>query len=124
MHLCNAGPDLASYFNADLDQAFHFNADADTASNQSDENLRPLVYKTSRAPFVASTPPLCAPRPPPPTAQFFYFLNFGFNEDADPDPDPAFQSHADPYPASKIMRNHAYPDTQPWFGFRRLFRSV
>jgi hypothetical protein len=35
-------------------------------------------------------------------------LYYDFNEDADPDPDPAFQSHADQYQASIIMRIHTY----------------
>jgi hypothetical protein len=48
-----AYPDPAFHFNADPDPAFHFNANADPdpAPNQSDANLRPLVYRTSRAPF-------------------------------------------------------------------------
>ncbi len=40
-----------SSFTADPDAIFHFNTDPDPASNQSDENLRPLVYRPSRAPF-------------------------------------------------------------------------
>jgi hypothetical protein len=37
------------HFKADRDAAFHFKVDH--SPNQSDANLRPLVYRTSRAPF-------------------------------------------------------------------------
>ncbi len=48
------------HFNADPDPAFHSSADPDPdpALHQSDGNLRPLVYRPSRAPFRASRPPL------------------------------------------------------------------
>ncbi len=39
------------HFIADPDPAFHLNADPDPAPHQSDEDLRPLVYGPSRAPF-------------------------------------------------------------------------
>jgi hypothetical protein len=41
------------HFNADSDPAFHCNADPDPdpVHNQSDVNLRPLVYRPFRAPF-------------------------------------------------------------------------
>ncbi len=52
---------LAGYqFNADPYQAFHFIAGSDSAPHQSDANQRTLVYRPSRAPFWAATPPLWA----------------------------------------------------------------
>jgi hypothetical protein len=53
-HHFNADPNSfpAFYFNADPDPDFHFNADLDTAPRQSDANLRPLVCRPSRAPFL------------------------------------------------------------------------
>jgi len=65
------------------DPSFQFNADPDPAPRQSDENLRPPVYKPSRAPFGASK----APDPDP---------AFDFNADSDP----TFQNNADPQPGS------------------------
>jgi hypothetical protein len=50
-HHLNADPDQSFQFNADWDPDFYFNADPDPAPNQSDENLRPLVYRPSRAPL-------------------------------------------------------------------------
>ncbi len=62
-YLFDADPDPAFYFkadpdpypalrfNADPDPALHFNADPDPALLQIDGNLRPLVYRPSRAPF-------------------------------------------------------------------------
>ncbi len=49
----NADPEPAFPFNADTnpDPAFHFKVDLDPALLQSDGNLRPLVYRPSRAPF-------------------------------------------------------------------------
>ncbi len=47
----NADPDPAFHFNADPDPSFHYNADPDPAPHQSDGNLRPLVFRPSRAPF-------------------------------------------------------------------------
>ncbi len=44
-------PYPALRFNADPDPALHFNADPDPAPLQNDGNLRPLVYRPSRAPF-------------------------------------------------------------------------
>ncbi len=51
-HQINAdpGPDPAFDLNADPDPAFHFNADPDPY--QSAANLRPIVYITSRVPFL------------------------------------------------------------------------
>jgi hypothetical protein len=46
-----ADPDPAFHLNTDPDTCFHFNADPDPAPHQSDENLRPLVYGSSRDPF-------------------------------------------------------------------------
>jgi hypothetical protein len=46
-----ADPGPAFHLNADPDPSFHFNADPDPAPHQSDEDLRPLVYGPSRAPF-------------------------------------------------------------------------
>ncbi len=74
----------------------HFNADPDldTGSHQSDANLRPLVYRTSRAAFLASTPRFVSVYGPP-KAPFWAstkLLNFDFNAD----PDQAFLSNADP----------------------------
>jgi hypothetical protein len=45
------------HFNADPDPTFYFNADPDPALHQSDPNQRSLVYRLSRAPFLASTSP-------------------------------------------------------------------
>ncbi len=39
------------HFNADPDPSFHFTADPDPAPVQSDGNLRPQVFRLSRAPF-------------------------------------------------------------------------
>jgi hypothetical protein len=54
-HHFNADPDPVSHFIADPvpDPAFHFNADPDPdpALLESDGNLRPPVYRPSRAPF-------------------------------------------------------------------------
>jgi hypothetical protein len=47
LYLCGSGSDC------------HFNADSDPA-HHSDINLRPLVYRPSRAPFLASMPSLLA----------------------------------------------------------------
>jgi hypothetical protein len=46
-----ADPNPAFHFNADPDPALHLNADPDPATHQGDANLRPLVYRPSRAPF-------------------------------------------------------------------------
>ncbi len=54
----NADPHPAFHFNADPDPAFHLNADPDPAPLQSDENLRPPIYRPSRALFCALRPPL------------------------------------------------------------------
>ncbi len=52
------GPDLAVQLNAVPDPTFHFNADpdpdSDPTSHQIYANLRPLVYRPSKAPFWAS----------------------------------------------------------------------
>ncbi len=37
------------HVSADPDPTFHFNADPDLAPNQSDANLRPLVYRSTSA---------------------------------------------------------------------------
>jgi hypothetical protein len=52
-HPFNTDPDPFFHFNADPDTIFHFNADLDleSAPHQSDVNLRPLVYRPSRASF-------------------------------------------------------------------------
>ncbi len=50
------------YLNADPDPTSHFNADPYPA-HQNYANLRPLVYRPSRAPFWASKPPMWAQRP-------------------------------------------------------------
>jgi hypothetical protein len=52
-HHFNAEPDPAFFFNAasDPDPAFHLNADPDPAPHQSYQNLRPLVYRPSKASF-------------------------------------------------------------------------
>ncbi len=42
-------PDPAVHYKSDPDPAVHFNADTDPVPHQSDGNLRPLVYKPSRA---------------------------------------------------------------------------
>ncbi len=47
--------DLPFNFDANLDPPFHFVADPDPAPHQSDANLRPLVYRTLKAPFGTST---------------------------------------------------------------------
>jgi hypothetical protein len=61
-HITHRVADL-HHFNAELDPAFHFDADSDLAllfnedpdpdpaPHQSNANLRPLVYRPSRAPF-------------------------------------------------------------------------
>ncbi len=46
---CKADPDPALHFNADTDPTFHLNPDPDP--HQSDVDMRPLVYRPSRAPF-------------------------------------------------------------------------
>jgi hypothetical protein len=48
---CNADPDPAFHFNVDPDPAFHSNADLVPAPHESDGNLRPMVYRPSRASF-------------------------------------------------------------------------
>jgi hypothetical protein len=53
LHL-NADPDLAFHFTADQDPIGHVYADQDHAPHESEANLRPLVYRPSRAPFLAS----------------------------------------------------------------------
>ncbi len=90
---------------------FHFNPDpeADPAPHQIEENLRPLFYRPSRAPFWASSLLLWTS-----TALHVYLcfgplkiLIFEVNADRDPafhsnaDPDPAFHSNADPDLASQ-----------------------
>ncbi len=52
-HHLNADPDPGFHLNANPnpDLAFHSNADPDPAPRQSDRNLRPLVYRPSRASF-------------------------------------------------------------------------
>jgi hypothetical protein len=51
---------ISLIYTADPDPTFHFDAvpAPDPAPLKSDENLRPLVYRPSKAPFLASTPPL------------------------------------------------------------------
>jgi hypothetical protein len=51
--------DLAFHFNADPDPTVHKNANPnpDPAPHQSEANLRPQVYKRSRATFLASKAP-------------------------------------------------------------------
>jgi hypothetical protein len=49
----NMDPDSAFYLKADPDPAFHCNADPDPAPLPSDGNLKPFVYRTSRAPFMS-----------------------------------------------------------------------
>ncbi len=58
----NADPDSSFHFNADPDPTICLNVDSDLdpAPHQSDANLRPLVYRFSKAPFWASAPPLWA----------------------------------------------------------------
>ncbi len=50
-HHVDADPDPAFHFSADADLDFHFDADMDPAPYPSDANLRPLVYRPSRASF-------------------------------------------------------------------------
>ncbi len=45
-------PDPAFNFNADLYPAFHLNGDPDPVPHQRDVNLRLLVCRPSRAPFL------------------------------------------------------------------------
>jgi hypothetical protein len=52
-HHLDADPDPAFHFHADPDPDFHFYADPDPAHHQMDENLRPLVYRPYRAPFLS-----------------------------------------------------------------------
>ncbi len=54
-HHLNADSDLAFHFTADQDPTGHVYADPDHAPHESEANLRPLVYRPSRAPFLAST---------------------------------------------------------------------
>ncbi len=60
-HFC-ADPDPSYHFYADPD--LHFHTAPDHHHDQSDENLRPLVYRHSKAPFWAATPPLWASTAP------------------------------------------------------------
>jgi hypothetical protein len=84
----------SSAFNFNVDP----NADLDPAQYQSDANLRPLVYKPSRAP----SSPLFHGEP-------LKLLNLVVN--ANPDQDPAIQSNADPDP-DLASQNNADPKPQ------------
>jgi hypothetical protein len=63
----NVDPDPDSYFNVDPDPDFHFNVDPDPdfyfsmhldpALHQVGGNLEPMVFRSSRAPFLSSRPP-------------------------------------------------------------------
>jgi hypothetical protein len=70
----SADPDHAFQFNANADQdpAFYFNEhpDLNPATYQIDVDLRPLVYRTSRAQFWVSMP-LCCESAWPSTAPFW-----------------------------------------------------
>jgi hypothetical protein len=83
-HNFNADPDPAFHVNADPDPdpAFHFNADPDLdpVPHLSDGNLRPLVYRPSRASIVSDLGLLR------PSFEPQMLLNFYSNAD----PDPAF----------------------------------
>ncbi len=58
--ILNSGRVSAYLFNEDPDPAFLFNANPDTAPLQSEGNLRPLIYRPSRAPIWTSGPSLWA----------------------------------------------------------------
>ncbi len=94
---------------ADPDPAFHFFEDPDPVLLQSDGNLRPLVYRPSRAPYLTLQAPLVSAHGPP----LLYFeplklLYFDFN--ADLDPVFLFNANLDSYPCPK---KNADPDPQP-----------
>ncbi len=59
-----ADPEPHFHCNADQNPAFHLYADANPAPHQGDANLRPRIYRPSRAPFWATTPPLWASTTP------------------------------------------------------------
>ncbi len=67
------------------DQTFHWNADSDPASHQNDTNLRPLVYRPSRAPFSnLHAPNVSANGPLGLNFLRLKLLNLDFNADTDP----------------------------------------
>ncbi len=53
LHHFNAHPDPAFYLIADPDPAFNFNANLDPDLHHSNDTVRPLVYRPSRAPFLS-----------------------------------------------------------------------
>ncbi len=71
------------------------NADPDPASHESDWNLRPLVYRISRARFRVSRPP----------SFHGSIVSLSKVSDFNADPDPAYHSNADPDPAFKNNAN-------------------
>ncbi len=81
------------------------------SSSQSNANLRPMGYGTK---YVRYSPRLYleSPRPSMLHYDFLKLLNFDLNAD----PDPAFHFNADRNQLRKIMRIHADPHPQPWFG--------
>ncbi len=99
------------HFHAVPDPAFPFNAYPDPAPHQDDANLRPLVYRHSRAPYWASTPPLW-------TSTALKLLKFYFNAD----PDLSFHPNADPdaASASKIMRIRIRNSVTCWRNVQQL----
>ncbi len=70
---------------ADPDPAFGFNADPDPAPHQSDENLRPLVYRPSGIHFKPPRLHCGRPRPFTPHFEPLKPLHFDLNADLDPD---------------------------------------
>ncbi len=104
-------------FNADPDPSTRFNVNSDPAPHRSDANLRLLVYRSSRAPFLASTPPFVSFYGIPPRLhlELVKILNF------DPNPDLAFTLGRIQILLHKIIRIYADPDPQPWRKISLLF---
>jgi hypothetical protein len=93
------------HFYADPDPAFGFNADPDPAPHQSDENLRPLVYRPFGIHF--KPPRLHCERPRPFTPHFEPLKPLHFDLNADLDPDSASRNNSDPYgPALQPCTRH------------------
>jgi hypothetical protein len=94
------------HFNADPNPAlirFHFSAGADPDPHKSDGNLRPQVFRPSRAPFFRHQDSIHGSG-----LSLLKLLNFECNAD----PNPAFHSNADPDP-DLACKNNADPDPQP-----------
>ncbi len=80
-HHFTADQNLSFHFNAYLNPNVHFNVDPHPAHYQSEEHLRPLIYRPSRASFASIVSVFG-----PPWLHFepLKLLNVDFNADPDP----------------------------------------